>query len=159
MAKLSNQEVSIRNLETQIGQIAKAINERAQCTLPSDTEKNPKKHCKAFFDEELEIAQPHQLDIFHEECYCKVEIDEQNKKVEIKEEVKDDEQNECLLGVMEKEEFEPKEEELTEKLPFTKELDEELDKYLEIVKHMHDTSTAVLRLIKLRFSCLYLLNY
>lgn len=44
-------EVSIRNLENQMGQLANGINNQPQGTLPSDTEINPKRegkeHCNA----------------------------------------------------------------------------------------------------------------
>ncbi|XP_031275462.1 uncharacterized protein LOC116133938 [Pistacia vera] len=46
-ARFQNQEASIRNLETQMGQLANLISRKAQGTLPSDTEKNPKEHVKA----------------------------------------------------------------------------------------------------------------
>ena len=42
-----NQEASIRNLENQVGQIARQLADRPQGTFPSDTETNPKEHCKA----------------------------------------------------------------------------------------------------------------
>ncbi|XP_073147962.1 uncharacterized protein [Henckelia pumila] len=42
-----NQDASIRNLETQLGQLANIIAGRTQGTLPSDTEKNPKEQAKA----------------------------------------------------------------------------------------------------------------
>ena len=42
-----NQDASIRNLETQIGQLSRQIAERPQGTFPSDTIVNPKEHCKA----------------------------------------------------------------------------------------------------------------
>ncbi|XP_073120712.1 uncharacterized protein [Henckelia pumila] len=40
--RMQNQDASIKNLENQIGQLAKSISSRDQGTLPSDTEKNPK---------------------------------------------------------------------------------------------------------------------
>ncbi|XP_031286373.1 uncharacterized protein LOC116145068 [Pistacia vera] len=46
-ARFQNQEASIRNLETRMGQLENLISGRAQGTLPSDTEKNPKEHVKA----------------------------------------------------------------------------------------------------------------
>src|SRR5262249_5431755 len=46
-ARFQNQDASIKNLETQVGQLAKLMSERAQGTLPSDTELNPKEHVKA----------------------------------------------------------------------------------------------------------------
>ncbi|XP_073120605.1 uncharacterized protein [Henckelia pumila] len=45
--RMQNQDASIKNLENQIGQLAKSISSRYQGTLPSDTEKNPKEHVKA----------------------------------------------------------------------------------------------------------------
>lgn len=48
---MNSQEVSIRNLENQVGQVANAINNRPQGTLSSDTEINPRsqgqKHYKS----------------------------------------------------------------------------------------------------------------
>ncbi|XP_027368880.1 uncharacterized protein LOC113874865 [Abrus precatorius] len=46
-ANFKNQEASIRNLESQVGQIAKQLAEKPPGTFPSNTEPNPKKHCKA----------------------------------------------------------------------------------------------------------------
>ena len=46
-ANFKNQEASIRNLENQVGQIAKQLAEKPQGSFPSDTETNPKEHCKA----------------------------------------------------------------------------------------------------------------
>ena len=40
--QLKSQEMAIKNLENQMGQIALALNNRPQGTLPSDTERNPK---------------------------------------------------------------------------------------------------------------------
>ncbi|XP_022843250.1 uncharacterized protein LOC111366787 [Olea europaea var. sylvestris] len=42
-----NQEASIKNLEQHVGQIAAALSGRAQGTLPSNTETNPKEQVKA----------------------------------------------------------------------------------------------------------------
>ena len=47
---MKNQAIAIKNIENQIGQIALALNNRPQGTLPSDTERNPKgnqEQCKA----------------------------------------------------------------------------------------------------------------
>src|SRR5262249_19328608 len=46
-ARFQNQDASIKNLETQVGQLAKLISERAQGTLPSGTEPNRKEYVKA----------------------------------------------------------------------------------------------------------------
>ncbi|XP_073133663.1 uncharacterized protein [Henckelia pumila] len=45
--RMQNQDASIKNLENQIGQLAKSISSRDQGTLPSDTDKNPKEQVKA----------------------------------------------------------------------------------------------------------------
>ncbi|XP_031277994.1 uncharacterized protein LOC116136420 [Pistacia vera] len=45
--RIHNQEVSIKNLEAQIGQLANIISGKQQGHLPSDTEKNPNEQCKA----------------------------------------------------------------------------------------------------------------
>ncbi|XP_073152975.1 uncharacterized protein [Henckelia pumila] len=45
--RMQNQDASIKNLENQIGQLAKALSSRELGILPSDTEKNPKKQVKA----------------------------------------------------------------------------------------------------------------
>ncbi|XP_048231232.1 uncharacterized protein LOC125370274 [Ricinus communis] len=42
-----NQQASIRNLETQIGQLSRMMAERQPGTLPSNTESNPREHAKA----------------------------------------------------------------------------------------------------------------
>ncbi|KAL2453097.1 Uncharacterized protein Adt_49403 [Abeliophyllum distichum] len=42
-----NQGAAIKNLETQMGQMAIALSGRAPGTLPSNTEVNPKEHVKA----------------------------------------------------------------------------------------------------------------
>ncbi|XP_073120097.1 uncharacterized protein [Henckelia pumila] len=44
--RMQNQDASIKNLENQIGKLAKTISSRDQGTLPSDTEKNPKEQVK-----------------------------------------------------------------------------------------------------------------
>ncbi|XP_022855936.1 uncharacterized protein LOC111377113 [Olea europaea var. sylvestris] len=44
---IQNQSAVIKNLETQMGQMAEVISGRAPCTLPSNTEVNPKEHVKA----------------------------------------------------------------------------------------------------------------
>ncbi|XP_048227256.1 uncharacterized protein LOC125369286 [Ricinus communis] len=44
---LRNQQASIQNLETQIGQISKMLSERPSGSLPNTTESNPREHCKA----------------------------------------------------------------------------------------------------------------
>ncbi|XP_073138829.1 uncharacterized protein [Henckelia pumila] len=45
--RMQNQDASIKNLENQIGQLAKSMSSRELGTLPSDTEKNPKEQVKA----------------------------------------------------------------------------------------------------------------
>ncbi|XP_061364996.1 uncharacterized protein LOC133308393 [Gastrolobium bilobum] len=42
-----NQDASIRNLETQIGQLSRQLAERSPGTFPSDTIINPREHCNA----------------------------------------------------------------------------------------------------------------
>ncbi|XP_027368323.1 uncharacterized protein LOC113874285 [Abrus precatorius] len=44
---LRNQQVSIHNLENQLGQISRLLSERPQGSLPSNTETNPKEQVKA----------------------------------------------------------------------------------------------------------------
>ncbi|XP_061353735.1 uncharacterized protein LOC133298460 [Gastrolobium bilobum] len=44
---MRNQEASIRNLETQIGQLSTQISERVPGTFPCNTDTNPNAHCKA----------------------------------------------------------------------------------------------------------------
>ena len=59
--RFQNTEASIKNLETQIGQLAKMFSERTQGTLPSNTETNPREHVKAITirsGKELEEVQP-----------------------------------------------------------------------------------------------------
>lgn len=45
---MNNPEVSIRNMENQMGQLVSAINNRPQGTLPRDTEINPRRECKEY---------------------------------------------------------------------------------------------------------------
>ncbi|XP_073153384.1 uncharacterized protein [Henckelia pumila] len=45
--RIQNQDASIKNLENQIGHLAKAMSSRELVTLPSDTKKNPKEQVKA----------------------------------------------------------------------------------------------------------------
>ncbi|PPS00974.1 hypothetical protein GOBAR_AA19686 [Gossypium barbadense] len=49
-----NQQASIEGLETQIGQLAKLISERAQGSLPSNTEFNPKEQLNAITSQDEE---------------------------------------------------------------------------------------------------------
>ncbi|EEF39330.1 conserved hypothetical protein, partial [Ricinus communis] len=44
---IRNQQASIQNLETQIGQLSRMMVERQPDTLPSNTESNPTGHAKA----------------------------------------------------------------------------------------------------------------
>ncbi|PPS18715.1 hypothetical protein GOBAR_AA01844 [Gossypium barbadense] len=44
---LKNQQASIQGLETQIGQLSKLISERPECSLPSNTEPNPREQLNA----------------------------------------------------------------------------------------------------------------
>lgn len=49
-AVIQSQAASLRNLETQLGQLASELRNRPQGTLPSDTEnlrRDGKEHCKA----------------------------------------------------------------------------------------------------------------
>ena len=41
-ARLKTNEVALKNLENQVGQLASLLSERSQGSLPSNTEKNPK---------------------------------------------------------------------------------------------------------------------
>ncbi|MED6190531.1 hypothetical protein PIB30_106796 [Stylosanthes scabra] len=45
-ANFKNQEAAIRNLEIQVGQIAKQLTEKTLNILPSDTIPNPREECK-----------------------------------------------------------------------------------------------------------------
>src|SRR5262249_37856648 len=55
-ARFQNQDASIKNLETQVGQLSKMMSERAQGTLPSNTEPNPRGQLNAIFLESMEEA-------------------------------------------------------------------------------------------------------
>src|SRR5262249_53589265 len=48
-ARFQNQDASIKNLETQVGQLARLMSERAQGTLPSNTEPIPRGQVNAVF--------------------------------------------------------------------------------------------------------------
>ena len=58
---------SIRNLEAQVGQLSKKITELPPITLPSNTEENPKRECKAInmaeFGEEEEVVNATEEDL------------------------------------------------------------------------------------------------
>lgn len=45
--RVQNQEVTMRNLAAQLGQLGNIVSRKAQGTLPNDTEKNPRHHVKA----------------------------------------------------------------------------------------------------------------
>ena len=45
--RFQNEDVSIRNLETQMGQLSKLVSERNQGTMPSNTEPNLRKQASA----------------------------------------------------------------------------------------------------------------
>ncbi|XP_050895675.1 UPF0329 protein ECU05_1680/ECU11_0050-like [Lathyrus oleraceus] len=47
MANQKNTDASIKNLETQVGQIAKQLEEKYGGTFTATTQPNPKEHCKA----------------------------------------------------------------------------------------------------------------
>src|SRR5262249_21568528 len=55
-ARFQNQDASIKNLETQVGQLAKMMSERAQGTLPRNTELNPRGQLNALFSGSTEEA-------------------------------------------------------------------------------------------------------
>lgn len=44
--RMQHQEATGKNLEVQLWQLAKIVSSRAQGTLPSDIEKNPREHVK-----------------------------------------------------------------------------------------------------------------
>lgn len=43
---MSNSDATMKNVELQVEQIAKLLSERAQVSLPSNTEVNPREHIK-----------------------------------------------------------------------------------------------------------------
>src|SRR5262249_25603525 len=55
-ARFQNQDASIKNLETQVGQLAKMMFERAQGTLPSNTEPNSRGQINSIFLGSIEEA-------------------------------------------------------------------------------------------------------
>ncbi|XP_061338279.1 uncharacterized protein LOC133285118 [Gastrolobium bilobum] len=57
-ASFWNQEASIRNLETQIGQLSRHFTERTQGTFPSNTVVNPREHCNAITTRSGTMIQP-----------------------------------------------------------------------------------------------------
>ncbi|MED6163064.1 hypothetical protein PIB30_076384, partial [Stylosanthes scabra] len=62
-ANFRNQEAAIRNLEIQVGQIAKQLNERPPNTFPSDTIPNPKEECMAIPVIEMEETPEVQVEV------------------------------------------------------------------------------------------------
>src|SRR5262249_30868649 len=61
-ARFQNQDASIKNLETQVGQLAKMMSMRVQGTLPSNTEPKPRGQLNAIFLESIEEARNKQLE-------------------------------------------------------------------------------------------------
>ncbi|XP_061351158.1 uncharacterized protein LOC133296224 [Gastrolobium bilobum] len=57
-ASFRNQEASIRNLETQIGQLSRQFTERTQGTFPSNTDTNPKAQCNSIVTRSGIVIQP-----------------------------------------------------------------------------------------------------
>ncbi|KAI3766148.1 hypothetical protein L2E82_16199 [Cichorium intybus] len=55
---LRNQQASILNIETQVGQISRVLHERFPGTLPSNTEQNPNAHVKAISTRSGKILEP-----------------------------------------------------------------------------------------------------
>jgi len=47
MANQNNTEVSIRNLETQVGQLAKQLADQQGSQFSANTQTNPREHCKS----------------------------------------------------------------------------------------------------------------
>ncbi|KAG9444819.1 hypothetical protein H6P81_016159 [Aristolochia fimbriata] len=71
-ARFHTQEASIRNLESQMGQLASAISARTQGTLPSNSEANPKESVKVLEEPKKkqlveEVVQLQQLEMEKEE--------------------------------------------------------------------------------------------
>ncbi|KAK4280836.1 hypothetical protein QN277_012406 [Acacia crassicarpa] len=72
---------SIRNLENQIGQLAKQIAERSQGSFPSDTVVNPKEHCKAISTRSGIVIQPVEKSVLVKEKFEKG-VEEHEKDLE-----------------------------------------------------------------------------
>ncbi|MED6225655.1 hypothetical protein PIB30_095694, partial [Stylosanthes scabra] len=62
-ANFRNQEAAIRNLEIQVGQIAKQLTEKPLNTLPSDTIPNPREECKTIRVIEMEETPEVQIEV------------------------------------------------------------------------------------------------
>ena len=122
--RFQNTKASIKNLETQIGQLAKMLSDRTQGTLPSNTETNPREHVKAIAlrsGKELEEVQPKKLAENDEAIQEKQE----EKKIE-----------------SEKEREQPKREEIKHNIPYPgrlkqQQLDKQFGKFLNIFKQLH----------------------
>ena len=54
--RFQHQDASIRNLETQMGQLVKIVSERVQGTLPGNTEPNPRKQVSAVIIKDEGVA-------------------------------------------------------------------------------------------------------
>ncbi|MED6140758.1 hypothetical protein PIB30_096512 [Stylosanthes scabra] len=76
-ANFRNQEAAIRNLEIQVGQIAKQLNERPPNTFPSDTNPNPKEECKVIRVIEIEETPEVQVEVPTKELEIIAEIKNQ----------------------------------------------------------------------------------
>src|SRR3954471_7986378 len=91
-ARLKNQEASIKNIETQIGQLTSLLTARTQGALPSDTEKNPREHVNAItlrsgtrYDEppmktSTEVAKEREIPPAEKEVNDKVNEQEEKEK-------------------------------------------------------------------------------
>ncbi|KAL2505284.1 Uncharacterized protein Adt_20905 [Abeliophyllum distichum] len=88
---LQHQQALLKNLETQIGQIAAALSESPQGTFPSDTETKPMEHMPSittWCDEQLSeimdnrhVIQSEEAPIKEEDYVEKVKLNGQNEKV------------------------------------------------------------------------------
>ncbi|MED6213030.1 hypothetical protein PIB30_089308 [Stylosanthes scabra] len=76
-ANFRNQEATIRNLEIQVGQIAKQLTEKSPNTLPSDTIPNPKEEWKAIRVIEMEETPEVQVEVPTEKLEIIAEIKNQ----------------------------------------------------------------------------------
>ncbi|MED6117004.1 hypothetical protein PIB30_105665 [Stylosanthes scabra] len=74
-ANFRNQEAAIRNLEIQVGQIAKQLNEKPPNTLPGDTIPNPREECKAIRVIEMEETPEVQVEVPTEKLEITAEIE------------------------------------------------------------------------------------
>ncbi|KAG8382226.1 hypothetical protein BUALT_Bualt05G0054700 [Buddleja alternifolia] len=77
--RMANQDASIQNLETQMGQLSNLVSTRQQGALPSDTEKNLREMKEITLREGKQLEDPHSSILMDSKTPALSPIDEQSK--------------------------------------------------------------------------------